>query len=294
MKKVNIWYCVMCLLLMTSCYEDYVKDYDTSVTYFASQKPLRTVIADRDMAVRVGVAIGGKREVDKNDWAEFEIVPSLLDGTGLTLLPTTYYTLSDANTFRVSKTSLAVADVEIKFTDAFYADAASVDIHYALPFRLKSSSLDEIPEDMNYSIVAIKYVSTYHGTYYIKGKVNELSTTGEIVKTDVYENKDLSKNDTRNVNTLAKNVLLREGVGKDPVVATEKVKMTFMTDHTVKVETADGGITITDGSGTFTDSQDKLEVSLKYRYVKAGKKYEVIETLIRRQDPLKDLRFEEW
>ena len=294
MKKVNIWYCVMCLLLMTSCYEDYVKDYDTSVTYFASQKPLRTVIADRDMAVRVGVAIGGKREVDKNDWAEFEIVPSLLDGTGLTLLPSTYYTLSDANTFRVSKTSLAVADVEIKFTDAFYADAASVGIHYALPFRLKSSSLDEIPEDMNYSIVAIKYMSTYHGTYYIKGKVNELSTTGEIVKTDVYENKDLSKNDTRNVNTLAKNVLLREGVGKDPVVTTEKVKMTFMTDHTVKVETADGGIAITDGSGTFTDSQDKLEVSLKYRYVKAGKKYEVIETLIRRQDPLKDLRFEEW
>ena len=40
------------------------------------------MIADRDMQIRVGVAIGGKREVDMNDWAEFEIDPALLTGTG--------------------------------------------------------------------------------------------------------------------------------------------------------------------------------------------------------------------
>ena len=52
MKKINIcWYCMMCLLLMTSCYEEYAKDYEYSTTYFASQKPLRTVIADRDMSI---------------------------------------------------------------------------------------------------------------------------------------------------------------------------------------------------------------------------------------------------
>ena len=77
MKKINIcWYCMMCLLLMTSCYEEYAKDYEYSTTYFASQKPLRTVIADRDMSIKVGVAIGGKREVDTGDWAEFEIDPA--------------------------------------------------------------------------------------------------------------------------------------------------------------------------------------------------------------------------
>ena len=110
MKKINILYCVLCVILMSSCYEDYTKDYNYSTAYFASQKPLRTVIADRDMQIRVGVAIGGKREVDMNDWAEFEIDPALLTGTGLEVLPKEYYTLSDNNLFRVSKNTLAVAD----------------------------------------------------------------------------------------------------------------------------------------------------------------------------------------
>ena len=90
MKKINILYYVLCVLLMSSCYEDYAKDYDYSTTYFASQRPLRTVIADRNMQIRVGVAIGGKRDVDMNDWVEFEIDPALLAGTGLEILPKEY------------------------------------------------------------------------------------------------------------------------------------------------------------------------------------------------------------
>lgn len=294
MKKINILYCVLCVLLISSCYEDYTKDYNYSTAYFASQKPLRTVIADRDMPIRVGVAIGGKREVDVNDWAEFEIDPALLTGTGLEVLPKEYYTLSDNNTFRISKNTLAVADVAITFTNAFYEDVACTETHYALPFRVTSSSLDKILEGQDYSIVVVKYISTYHGTYYIKGKVSELDASGGIVSTESYGKTDLSKNDTREVSTLAKNVLLRQGVGNNTIVANEKVKMAFQSDHKVKVETADGGIEITEGSGTFNDSGENLEISLKYRYTKSGKKYEVEETLIRRQDPLKDLRYEEW
>ena len=131
---------------MSSCYEDYTKDYNYSTAYFASQKPLRTVIADRDMQIRVGVAIGGKREVDMNDWAEFEIDPALLTGTGLEVLPKEFYTLSDNNLFRVSKNTLAVADVAITFTNTFYEDVACTETHYALPFRVKSRSLDKILE----------------------------------------------------------------------------------------------------------------------------------------------------
>ena len=89
-------------------------------------------------------------------------------------------------------------------------------------------------------------------------------------------------------------MLFRQEVGNNAIVANENVKMTFQSDHKVKVETAEGGIEITDGSGTYDDSGENLENSLKYRYTKSGKKYEVEETLIRRQDLLKDLRYEEW
>ncbi|WP_291592279.1 BT_3987 domain-containing protein [Bacteroides sp.] len=295
MKKINILYYALCLFLMTSCYDDYVKDYDVSTTYFASQNPLRTVIADRDMTMKVGVAIGGKREVNTDDWAEFEIDPTLLEGTGLTLLPQKYYTLSNPDKFQVSKTSLAVADVVISFTDDFYADyEKTTKVHYALPFRVTDSSLDKILEGKETSIVAVKYISTYHGTYYVKGTIKELSVSGEVVETKKYENKDLSKNITRAVNSLSKNILVREGVADFSVVSAENVKMTMQSNHTVTVETLDGSIEITDGSGTYDDTKERLEISLKYRFKKDAKQYEVEETLVRRQDPLKDLHYEEW
>lgn len=294
MKKINIISCIMCLFVMSSCYKDYIQDYEYSTVYFASQKPLRTVIADRDMSIKVGVAIGGKREVSSKDWAEFEIDPSLLKETGLTLLPSEYYTLSDANTFRVSSSSVAVADVTISFTDAFYADQNTTKVHYAIPFRLKNSSLDKVLSGKDYSIVGIKYISNYHGTYYVKGEIKETDENGAVIDTKTYSIKDLSQNITRNVSSLSKRVLVREGIANHAVISTENIKMTMNADHTVTVETADNSLGITNASGHFTETKETIEITLQYHFIKNKKKYEVSETLIRRQDPIKDLRFEEW
>ena len=70
------------LVSFTSCYDEYTNDYETPNMGFAVANPLRTVIADRDMPIYIGVSIGGKREVDMSDWAKFEIDPSLVEGTG--------------------------------------------------------------------------------------------------------------------------------------------------------------------------------------------------------------------
>lgn len=298
MKKIKIFFAVlMTALLMTSCYKDYIHDYDYSAVYFASQKPLRTVISDRNMTIDVGVAIGGKREVDMNDWATFTIDETLLEGTGLTLLPKEYYTLSDETTMRVLKNTLPVASVTIHFTDAFYNDANTMKLHYALPFKIKASSLDAILTGKETSIVAIKYISTYHGTYYVKGTVTEVDDNGVAIgDPKAYSNADLSKNITRNLSTVSKNILEREGLANLKTgTANEKLKITFNEDNTLKVETADGGVAISNGSGSYEYNSDGvLTLSLTYVYEKSGKKYKVVETLIRRQDPLKDLRFEEW
>lgn len=265
--------------------------------YFASQKPLRTVIADRNMNIKVGVAIGGKREVDTKDWAEFRILPNLLEGTGLELLPESYYKLSDESRFYVSKPTLAVADVQIDFTEDFYNDPKAVSTHYALPFKVVASSHDGVLEGKEYSIVAIKYISKYHGTYYVKGKVSTLDNAGNVIQTEDYAVSDLSKNITRNLTTVGRYSVSRTGVANRPVdAANEKVKLTFNDDNTVTVETADGGIAISNGSGTYNydESTFDMTVNLNYEYELSGTKYKVEETLIRRQDPLKDLRFEEW
>lgn len=283
-------------MLLSSCYEKYEEDYAYSAVYFASQQPLRTVIADRGMEIRVGVAIGGKREVDLNDWARFEIDETLLEGTGLTLLPATYYELADPDTFRVSKSTLAVADVAIRFTDAFYADPLCVTTHYALPFRVVESSLDKILEDKQTSVVAVKYMSTYGGTYYVTGSRVELDDQGQEIGTpEIYRDADLSKNLTRATTTVSADVLTRAGVSNFTTdVATEKVQLTFHADKTLGVGSADGGIEITDGSGSWDDSGDRLVLNMTYGFTKGGKRYRVTEQLTRRQDPLQDLRYEEW
>lgn len=78
MKKLQI--ALLFLLTgLTSCYEDYIEDYETTSAGFAISNPLRTVISDRNMSIYVGVSLGGKREVDKADWAKFTIDESLLN-----------------------------------------------------------------------------------------------------------------------------------------------------------------------------------------------------------------------
>ena len=199
---------------LVSCYEDYTHDYETTNVGFALQNPLRTVISDRDMPIYVGVSLGGKREVDMNDWAKFTLDASLLEGTPLTLLPEEYYILEDPEIFKVRKSNLPVADVEIKFTDAFYTDPLSLTTHYALPFRVIESSMNSIREGADYSIVAIKYVSSFSGVYYLQGEVSEVDDNGNIIEstTVVYKEKDLINNNTLELSTLAQNKLLRPGV----------------------------------------------------------------------------------
>ncbi len=291
-----------------ACYEDYEKDFDYTTVYFGTQQPLRTVIADRGMSIKVGVNFGGTRAVDENCWAQFEIDPSLLTGTTMTLLPAEYYRLADPNTFRISNKNLSIADVAVSFTDAFYADPNSMKNYYALPFRITSSSADSIhggsfDEDgtsvikaKNYSIVAIKYISTYHGTYYVKGTMTDLGTGTKTV----YSNSDLSQNITRDIFTISTKTVQRPGLANNAVVATEAVKMTIVPNgspdkiYPVTVETPAGCLALSDTEGTYYGNKERPEISLKYKFTKGGKNYSVEETLILRQDPEKDLRYEVW
>lgn len=285
------------VLLCSSCYDDFVDDFDYSIVGFAINSPLRTVIADRDMEIQIGVSIGGKRRVDMDDWAKFEIDPSLLEGTGLELLPAAYYKLSDQDMFRVRKANLPVADVGVTFTPAFYDDPEALRINYALPIRIVASSLDSISSDREATIVAIKYISNYHGTYYVKGSLFELQD-GQVVNTTTYNDKDLVKNMTRDLATRSTNTLERPGLANFVVTGNQKVELTVQPSnsdtHNVLVETADGGVPITDGEGVYHAGKAQPEFVIKYSFARGGTNYRAEETLVLRQDPLLDLRVETW
>ena len=304
MKRLKNNFLIAFLLVsLTGCYDSFDKDFEYSTVYFASQKPLRTVIADTDMKIKVGVAIGGMRKVNVNDWASFTIDPSLLVGTTFTLLPSNYYTLSSADKMTISNQNLAIADVEISFTDDFYNDPNAYQKFYALPFKITGHNLDSIAKGVggvnkDYSIVAIKAVSKYQGSYYVRGTMVRLNTDGTsgTLKTDttIYNTADLSRNIVRTVSSINRFAIQRPGFANSTPNATEAVNITVSADGNTVALSAGGTSLITDASAILESVDSQPEFTLNYTINRSGFGFKVIEKIIRRQDPLKDLRFEEW
>ncbi|MPN51197.1 hypothetical protein SDC9_198839 [bioreactor metagenome] len=148
--------------------------------------------------------------------------------------------------------------------------------------------------------MAIKYISTYHGTYYLKGTLSELDGTGNVISEVVYDNKDLSKNLTRDIFTVSSNTIQRPGLANFLVNPTEAVRMIVVPNdnvdkiYPVLLETPQGCLTLNNTEGEYYAGKLQPEIHLKYSFTKNGKNYRVEETLVLRQDPLLDLRFEEW
>jgi hypothetical protein len=294
----------------TSCesYEDFTGDFDYSIVYFATQKPLRTIVAYNEMQFKVGVAIGGKRENTKDEFADFVIDPTLLstiDGAdAFTLLPESYYTLSDGSKMIIPKGKF-IGDVTVTLNrDLFTNDAASTSNTYALPLRITNSSLDSIasgaldvdgnpdlsrpPRD--YTILVVKYISPYSGTFYHKGSTRELDGTGNVVNEFVYDNADLVKNQTWRIITLDRNSVRTPGIGNNS--AQNFVINVNETDNTVTIDSPSSGVTNLSGSGTYVPETRTYNIS--YNYTLGGKNYEVLDVLIARTPPEQDLRFEQW
>ena len=88
MKTMKI-YTLICLLSVAfaACegYDEFVNDHEFTAVYFATQRPLRTIVADDEMSFKVGVALAGKRSNKVEEFATFEIDPLLLGADFYTL-----------------------------------------------------------------------------------------------------------------------------------------------------------------------------------------------------------------
>jgi hypothetical protein len=284
----------------TACYEDYDNDYIYSTVGFSSQKPLRTVVADTDMAIKVGVSFGGTRNVNTADWATYQLDASLLPTTPLfALLPSNYYTVSDASRMTVSNSNLNIADVTIKFEDAFYNDVNAYSNYFALPFKLTSSNKDIVTTvngvKKDYSVVAIKAISKYHGAYYVKGSMVKIPAVTK-ADTIIYSNPDLYKNILKISKSLSRYVVQFPNYGNlTSSPADQLINLTVSSDGSSVGISAGGTTAITNASAILSYNKDNQPVfDLVYRFKSGTIEYEVKEQLIRRIDPDKEFRFVEW
>ena len=297
--KIKIIFAISFLfLVLTSCekYDDYIKDYKYSAVYFATQKPLRTIVAYDTMSFKVGVALGGKRENAVNESADFEIDPALLNNEDIVgdnnfqLMPSQYYTLSNDSKMEIPAGEF-IGDVTVTLDkDKFTADELSTGNSYAIPLRITNTSTDTILADKNYSILVVKYISQYHGTYYHKGVQTEVDDNGNTVEETIYSEKDLIKNETWDVGTIDATTVLTPQAG---TFGNGKLQLEVdENSNDVTITSNNNNITITQENGTY--NMDSREFYLDYNFTRNNKMYQVSDTLVLRQAPEKDLYFEEW
>lgn len=307
MKKLKIFFITIFVVIVgLSCeeYEDYLTDYDFSAVYFATQKPLRTIVAYDEMTFKIGVTLAGKRENTTEEWATYKIETSLLDDTDFTLLPEDYYSISDKETMLIPQGKF-IGDVTITLDKAAFTGDPLAHLNtYALPLSLTETSADSILSGnfdeegnqltpaKNYTVLVVKYISPLHGVYYHKGVQRELNESGEVVEEKGYNTSDLSKNQTWDLSTQALNEVETSGAG---IFNTQGhgLKLVRGEGSSVMIqEVADSKITIIDAEGSY--NEEKRAFYLDYKFSESGIAYHVTDTLILRQAPELDLRFEEW
>lgn len=245
------------IVALISCekYDDYIVDYKFSAVYFATQKPLRTIVAYDEMNFKVGVALGGKRANGDNEYAEFVIDESLLEdedivkGNDFLLMPSEYYTLSNDSRMDIPAGEF-IGDITVTLNkEQFTADELSITNTYAIPLRITNTSTDSILSDKVYSILVIKYISEYHGTYYHKGIQTEVDENGDVVEKTLYSDSDLINNATWDIKTVNATTLSTPKAGTfgngKLILSVDK------TSNKVLITSGNNNIEITGQSGTY-------------------------------------------
>ncbi len=293
LKNISLIIAVSIALVACKKYEAYDVDYNFSAVYFASQKPLRTIVGYDNMTFKVGVTLSGLRENTKDQTIKYTIDPTLLTtvagASAFKLLPANYYTLSDNSTMIIASGKI-IGDVTVTLNRAlFTADPDATKNVYAIPLKIVSSTTDSVLRGnsntpaKDYTILVVKYISPYHGTYYHKG----IETTGTTSVS--YTKKDLSQNATWDLSTLTLNEVQTTGAGTR---TTPRLKFQINNSNVSVIDLSLTAPNNVAGTGTYNAANKSF--FLNYNYKSGTTSYDVKDTLIIRQAPELDLRFEEW
>ncbi len=308
-------------------------DFDYQTVYFPYQYPARTLVLgesrsdnsiDLEHAFNIGVGIGGLYENTKDRVVKIAYAPELLSddiqvgGTGRPVkeLPKAYYE-APFDEIVIPQGEFS-GKMRIQLNDAFFQDSLSIDVNYVIPLIITSETEDSVlvgrsyldhpdrrkaadweagylPKD--YTLFAVKYINSNHGTYLLRGVSYRLDAADNAVDTAVYRQQHITENFVELLSTvsLSENTLFRVG-GKNDVG--QNINLVFNDEaKTISiVEAKDGGLTNVSGSGTFLEADDEgaeiwgeiphRTLFLDYSYELAGVKYHVKDTLVYRDNDL--------
>lgn len=197
---------VAALGMLTSCEngDQEFGDYAFQTVYFAEQKPVRTITLGDDVystdldnkhRFQVLCTLGGIEKNKQNRSVTVAVDNSLCDGVtfgngeAVTPLPANYYEIQ-SNTVTIPAGDIW-GRVEVKLTDAYFADPDAAKLTYVLPLRIVNAS-DSILDGMDYVLYAVKYKNKYTGCWLSHGtdKINLNGTQTTVTRGDEYREHD--------------------------------------------------------------------------------------------------------
>ena len=204
MKKILLLLLIM--ISVSSCYEDYIEDFDYSSVYFSYQVDVRTFVVGEGMQINVGVALGGVVNNSHEMDVQYKLEPALLTpeilaamkaGTAyiknavnnvsaLQLLPPDYYTISDQDKFLIQPGAHSGKLLIKPDSATFLADVNTIRPVYALPFLITGSDADTILSGKEYSVIGLKYENMLFGDYWHGGETVVKDGSDNILQTIRY------------------------------------------------------------------------------------------------------------
>jgi len=305
MKKVLGF--LILIFTMTSCYDDYVKDYKFDSVYFAYQVDVRTFVVGEGMKFDYGIGLGGVMKNDRQRIINYTIdttliTPSILATmksssysyikdaaslvpTSLLKLPSKYYSLTNGSKFIIEK-GQDVGRVTIRpDSAAFLADPLSLNPNYVLALMITStdkSMVDSILPLKNYSVIGVKYENLLFGKYWHGGVTVEKTAAGDSVPSSLslakvnplkyYTAIPAQEATVWTLKTIAPWDLTVNGFSNSSNAAKQELKLTLnLQDGTVAVGSATGATYTYTADGPCTYNKAKLlqnrKIYLKYKYV---------------------------
>ncbi len=288
MKKKLILSLVI-LATLSSCYDDYIKDFDYTAIYFPYQTNVRTFVVGEGMSIEVGAALAGVRDNTRDRLVNFtmdnklitsDILDRMKNGTNhvkagvaavkeLIMLPNNYFTISSNNQMIIKKGAYS-GTVTIKADSAtFLADPATLNATYVLPFYINSADADSVASDKRYAVIGLKYENMLFGNYWHGGVTTVKDSTGRVIKTTNYYTTIPSPEvKVLNLKTVAPHALITNLISDQR----GSFQITLNGNNVVVSQAKGSKVEVQpDGPSTFNRSillQDR-KLFLKYKYVNA-------------------------
>jgi hypothetical protein len=269
---------VVIALSITSCYDDFVQnEFEYTSVYLPKPTIDRTFIMGEGMQIGVGVVLGGRLMNTEDVEVTFSLDESLLDPGSA--LPASYYSLVDgegnpANNKIIIPAGKTQGFVYVKADSIqFLNDPVSLGNNYALGFRLDNVvKADSILVDYKTTKITFTYINQLYGNYVQKGQF--IKDDGTTVETIDYPG---AITDALALTMASPTTLIYDGLA-DLRGADKKLQITVAADNTITIQTATGGVVVTDDTGSFYNPVTRV-VTLNYSFDFNGSSYKAKDVL---------------